>query len=135
MKDESRDFYNNMNDMFASILKENEQVLFITKSDDPTPIEMDYSRVFFNCMFDIFKKDAKTRSLIKIDSEKFKVVDSEGKEPVVFHVQEYGVKANLTEKQYERILVDPCMNIYKIDHQANKAVPADSGKKFKAVIV
>ena len=142
MRDLSKEFYEKMNNKFDRILKENEQILFIAK--DSTVLEMDYSRVFYNCLFEIFKRDKKTRSVQKVESDDFDVchfhdVSGGGQEglktSVAFHLYKDGKKADLTKEQYERILIDSCGNIFKLDMQTNRAVPAEAGSGFKAVII
>jgi hypothetical protein len=135
MRDLSKDFYEKINNKFEVILHENDQTLFVVKNGESTPLDMDYSRVLFNCLFEIFKKDATTRSLSKIESEEFCVVDEDGVTPTTFHIHKDGVKADLTKEQYEKILIDSCGNIFKIDPHTNRAIPAEANSGFTAVIV
>jgi len=142
MRDLSKDFYEKMNNRFETILNENEQFLFIAK--DSAVLEMDYSRVFYNCLFEIFKRDKKMRSVKKVESDDFDVChfnDVSGgeqevlKNAVTFHLYKDGKKADLTKNQYERILIDSCGNLFKIDHQTNRAVPADADSGFTVKIL
>lgn len=135
MRDLSKNFYKKMQDKFDVILHENDQVLFVAKKDSIDPISMDYSRVLFNYLFEIHKKNPEDRSVVKVESDDFHVVNSEGKNPVTFHVMKDGAKAELTKEQYERLLIDSCGNIYKIDKSTNRAVPADPRAGFELKII
>ena len=124
-----------MNNKFDSILHENEQTLFVVKKGTTEPISMDYSRVFYNCLFEIHKKSVDNRSIVKIDSDEFDVITSEGKTPVTFNVVKDYEKAKLSKEQYERILIDSSCNIYKLDQSTNRAVPADPRAGFSISVV
>ena len=130
MRDLSKNFYKKMQDRFDAILHENDQVLFVAKKGGTDPIDMDYSRVLFNYLFEIHKKSPEDRSVIKVESDDFHVINSKGENPVTFHVIKDGAKAELTKEQYEKVLIDSCGNLYKIDPGTKRAVPADLSAGF-----
>ena len=79
MRELSKNFYEKMNNKFGDILFENDQIFFIRDIASGNLVEpMDYSRVFFNCTFDIFKKNKEDRSVSLVDTDKFEVVNKEG---------------------------------------------------------
>ncbi len=135
MRDLSKNFYEKMNNVFDETLHENSQKLFIVKEGDDNPISLDYSRVFFNCNFEIFKKHKEEKTILKAEAQQFDIVDSEGKNPVTFHLYKNGQKASLTKEQYDKILIDCSGNIYKLHPTTCKAVPADPNSVYEVVIL
>ncbi len=136
MKELSKNFFEKMNNKFDEILFENDQILFIRDIKTKAIVEpMDYSRVFFNCTFDIFKKDKNDRSVSLVDTDKFEVVNKEGGIVISYTISQGGKSLELSKVQLEQVLIDSCGKVYKIDKATSRAVPADVNIGLKAIIV
>ncbi len=136
MKELSKNFFEKMNNKFDEILFENDQILFIRDIKTKAIVEpMDYSRVFFNCTFDIFKKDKNDRSVSLVDTDKFEVVNKEGGIVISYTISQGGKSLELSKVQLEQVLIDSCGNVYKIDRLTSRAVPADVNIGLKAIII
>lgn len=135
MKELSKNFFENMNKNFDEILFENDQILFIRDIETKTIVEpMDYSRVFFNCTFDIFKKDKNDRSVSLVDTDKFEIVNKEGDTVVSYTINQGEKNLGLSKVQLEQVLIDSCGKVYKIDKSTRRAFPADVNIGLKAII-
>jgi len=128
------EFHEKINKIFEDILKDKEQVVFIS-DEDGNSLEMNYSRVFYNCMFDIFKKNKDTGVICEIESDKFNAISKEGKGLISFCVykEEFMVPLKLDKEQYLRLYIDSYGNLYKMDLRSGKLIQADKGE-FVAVI-
>ena len=132
MGDFNKDFYLKMDRSFSQILHENEQGLFVAKKGG-SPLEMNYSRVFYDNQFNIYKRNV-DRSVTKIEDDSFMVlyftdVTGNGVEGLTyarkFSIHKGENELDITKEQYERVLIDSCQNIYKLNPITNQAVPAD----------
>ena len=113
MRDLSKGFYNKINGRFKNILYESNQLLFVTKKESDVFLEMDYSRVFYDINFKIYKRNSKTRGVFDIDSEDFNVFDKDRKKPITFSVYNLKNPVSLSEEQCKKLLIDSFGKLYK----------------------
>ncbi len=136
MRDLSKNFFEKMNNKFDEILFENDQILFIRDKETKANVDpMDYSRVFFDCTFEIFKKNKGNRDVSIVETDKFEVVNKEGKLAISYTINQGDKDLGLSKAQLEQVLIDSCGNVYKIDRLTSRAVPADVNIGLKAIII
>jgi hypothetical protein len=136
MRNLSKDFFEKMNNKFGEILFENDQILFIRDKETKAKVEsIDYSRVFFDCTFEIFKKNKGNRDVSLVDTDKFEVVNEEGELFVSYTINQGDRALDLSKAQLEQVLIDSCGKVYKIDKATSRAVPADVNIGLKAIMV
>lgn len=128
--DVAKNFYNKMQKMFDELLYEEIQKFFIFKGKNINAVDLDYSKVFFNSSFEIYKKNKEDSFVSKVESKEFGVVDVNGVCPKTFCLFKNGQEINLTPNQKQKMLIDCFGKLYKIDLNTKKVIPADFNSGF-----